>query len=271
MYQDEKGNFHRTDAEEHVFWGMRLLKIGFILLIISFTAYFIGSIIEINLGLEHYSINPFYYPLESSSYYSMQVFLAIFNVGFTGSIYVLGIGTLFLSRLLPEPVKKSLKITGIFYLILVPLNLLNLIIVYILQANYAYPGTPRLYNAIILTSYSAAVLEFLMLIVIALMLAKELKLMNEMQSGKNGTVVLPGILVAFFIIWLTGGIMFYVATSLPQPFSTLEPLITAAIYVEGIGQILYCATAVGVFIALLVKANKIAITPLAAMNQSGYY
>jgi len=272
MYQDEKGNFHRTDAEENVLWGMRLLKIGFILLIICFTAYFIESIIELYTGLGHYTIDPTYSFNKIKAYYIMIMFLAIFTTTFTGSIYVLGMGTVFLSRILPEPVKKSLKITGILYLILIPLNLLKIIMIYSIYANSSLvTDISRISRIITNIVYSVKVLEFLMLIVIAMLLAKELKQMNEMERGKNGTVVLPGILVAAFIIWLTGGIMFYVVVDKPDPYDVLEPVLNTAIYLEGIGQILYCAIAVGVFIALLVKANKIVIPPLAVINRSGYY
>lgn len=271
MYQDDKGNFQRTEEEEHVFWGMRLLKIGFILLIICFAAYFIASIIEIVTGLDNYSINMVLRLDQPKIYAVAGITNIIYNTAFTGSIYVLGMGTLFLSRLLPEPVKKSLKIIGILYLILIPLNMLKIIITYSYYAKYSYIETLAIYEKILYTNYSVKIIEFLILVVIAMMLAKELRQMNEMQRGKNGTVVLPGILLALFIFWLAGGIMYYSVINIPDPYDVLEPVIIAAIYLEGISQIFYSAIAVGVFIALLIKTNKIEIPPLAAMNHSSYY
>ena len=272
MYQDDKGNYQRTEAEEHVFWGMRLLKIAFILLIIGFAAYFIESIFELTRGLEYTTINPVYDLINSPrNYVATAIFLTIYSSLFTVAIFVLSFGALYLSKMLPDPVKKELKINGMLFLTLIPIRLIGQIIRYSLYTNYSYGGSTGITMASAYITFAVNVLEFLFLVIIAIKMGKELRRMNEMQQGKNGTIAMPWILFAMFMIWLIGSIMFSVIVSIEGYSFQLRDVILAAIYVEGIGQILYSATVIGTFIILLIKANKIAISPLAAMNYHTYY
>ena len=271
MYQEDKGKHYRTETEEQVLWGMRLVKIAFIMLIIGFVFYIIESIIEINWGLKYLLIDPiFSLSINSQVYVVANIFLTIYTVAFSAAIFTLGFGNLFLSRLMLDPVKKELKITGILFLTLVPIDLIGKIIQYSLYSNYSPHTALNLGRSWYYTQFAFNALKLLFLVIIAMKMGKELRRLNEMQHGKNGTIVFPGVLLAFFIIWFIGGIVYYVVYSLEVSPLQIEPVITAAIYVEGIAQILYAATAVGTFIALLLKANKIAISPLAAMNKSYY-
>ena len=175
-----------------------------------------------------------------------------------------------LSRL-PDPVKKDLKINGMLFLAIIPIRLIGQIVQYSLYANYSYGSILGIAMTSAYISFAVKVLELLFLVIVAIKLGKELRRMTEMQEGKNGTIAMPWILFAMFMIWLIGSIMFYVVASISGYSFQLRDVILASIYVEGIGQILYTAAVIGTFLVLLIKANKIAISPLAAMNYQTYY
>ena len=177
MYQEDKGKQYRTETEEHVLWGMRLVKIAFIMLIIGFVSYFIESIIEINWGLKYIVIDPIYVvSMNSQVYVAGNIFLTIYTVTFTAAIFTLGFGTLFLSRLLLDPVKKQLKITGILFLTLIPINLIGKIIQYSIYGDYSSYNAVNLARSWYYIQFAYTALNLLFLVIITMKMGKELRL-----------------------------------------------------------------------------------------------
>ncbi|MFW9922922.1 MAG: hypothetical protein ACFFDW_06485 [Candidatus Thorarchaeota archaeon] len=271
MSFEEKGYAYRSIEENQVDWGMKLLKIAVILLVISFSIFFIESLVETFTGIGKSYVEPVYSAISLGPYVFLSVLLYIHNFLITIAILTLTIGLFCLSKIIPAPANNKMKIIAYVFLSIILVTFIvgisaNIALVS-MNNSYKYA---QISNILVLIQ---KIMTYLILSIGGLLIIKQVTKLSEIQG--NGTVGgknIPIVAIVFYGLWIIGKIVYY-AILLNDPYITNEILVIVldvSVYVENIGQLLYAAFAMIGFIITLIKLRKLSVEEIAMASTKLY-